>query len=149
MDSVRTRSFIVRWLPSNGAAGMLGLTQPLFVAVDTCRKLGKEAGRGSKTRSALEGAREENEERLQPGRPAGFTSNEEIPVTVESSGGDKSLLVRSCEALALMRHHQQMTLQMNICAPYWADCPISFQRRWPHVKGPGDSQSAKHARSHP
>lgn len=37
---------------------------------------------------------------------------------------------------------------MNICAPYWADCPISFKCRT-HAKGPSDSQSTKHALLYP
>lgn len=36
-----------------------------------------------------------------------------------------------------------MTLQMNICGPYWADFPFSSKCRGPHVKGAGDSQLAK------
>lgn len=33
-----------------------------------------------------------------------------------------------------------MTLQMNICGPHWADLPISFKCRGPHVNGADDSQ---------
>lgn len=36
-----------------------------------------------------------------------------------------------------------MTLQMNICGPYWADFPFSSKCRRPHVKGAGDSQLDK------
>lgn len=48
-----------------------------------------------------------------------------------------------------MQHQQQMTLQMNICVPYWADCPISSECRMPHAKSPCDSQSTKHTVLYP
>lgn len=68
---------------------------------------------------------------------------------LEFPGDDKSFLVQSTEALMLIQHQQQMTLQMNICVPYWADSLVSFECRGPHMKGPSDSQSAKRALVHP
>lgn len=62
---------------------------------------------------------------------------------------NKSLLVQSTKTLMLMQHQQQTTLQMNICAPYWADCPISSECRMPHAKSPSVSQSTKLAILYP
>lgn len=57
---------------------------------------------------------------------------------LEYPGDHKSLLGQSTKTLVLIQHQQQMTLQMNICGPYWADFPISSECRGPHVKGDGD-----------
>lgn len=62
---------------------------------------------------------------------------------LEFPGDHKSLLGRSTKTLVLIQHQQQMTLQMNICGPYWADFPISPECRRPHVEGAGDSQLTK------
>lgn len=62
---------------------------------------------------------------------------------LEFPGDHKSLLGRSTNTLVLIQHQQQMTLQMNIWGPYWADFPISSQCRRPHVEGAGDSQLTK------
>lgn len=52
----------------------------------------------------------------------------ELPV------GHKSELGQASEELVVIQHLQQMTLQINICGPYWTDFPISSQCRRPHVK---------------
>lgn len=62
---------------------------------------------------------------------------------LEFPGDHKSLLGRSTKTLVLIQHQQQMTLQMNIWGPHWANFPISSQSRRPHVKGAGDSQLTK------
>lgn len=62
---------------------------------------------------------------------------------LEFPGDNKSLLGQSTKTLVLIQHQQQMTLQMNICGPYWADFPISSKCKRPHVKGAGDSQRTK------
>lgn len=53
----------------------------------------------------------------------------------------KSPLGQSTKTLVLMQHQEQITLQINICRPHWADFPISAKRWMPHVNG--DSQLTK------
>lgn len=51
----------------------------------------------------------------------------------------KSAPCRSAKTFVLLQHQEQMTLQINICAPHWGDFPINAKGWIPHGKGDGDS----------